>query len=106
MSLASFVELILKTLLVQEGLSADPTVLRPSDAPRGIELDKLFGRLPGDTGTHSSNCGRPRFDARSAEYGEDVYPLALIVRSGRGHQHGRRVPDVDLGRGALCVLPD
>lgn len=45
--LAFAVELILKTILVQDGLLPDPTLPRLPGASRGIhELDKLFDKLP------------------------------------------------------------
>jgi len=68
--LAFAVELILKTLLVQEGVLPDPTMPRPPRAPRGIhELDALFAALPG---VHAdrirAEVGGANFDARLAEH--------------------------------------
>jgi hypothetical protein len=68
--LAFAVELILKTLLVQDGLLPDPTSPRLPGASRGIhELDKLFDKLPA---AHQSRIraavADDQFEARLAEH--------------------------------------
>lgn len=68
--LAFAVELILKTLLVQNGLLPDPTLPRLPGASRGIhEFDKLFDKLPAPLQDRiRAAIADDQFEARLAEH--------------------------------------